>query len=84
MPITFPPAVRNAWGADVTDEVARVLDETFERRAVSRGEFHEVTGRLDVIEERLDGIDGRLDRMDERFNQMDQRFDAMNARLSAR
>ena len=84
MPITFPPAVRNAWGADVTDEVARVLDETFERRAVSRGEFHEVTGRLDVIEERLNGIDGRLDRMDERFNQMDQRFDAMNARMDER
>lgn len=91
MPITFPPNVRDAWGEDVADEVARVLDETFEQRAVARDEFRKVLSRLDVLEERFDHVDERFEQMDDRFdriedrlNQMDARFDTMNARMDER
>ena len=89
MPITFSPVVRNAWGDEVTDEVARVLDETFEQRTVSREEWREVLGRLDRVEEHLDHLGeevshqrreiGELRReMNERFDAMNERFDKMN------
>ncbi|PSQ84282.1 MAG: hypothetical protein BRD44_01470 [Bacteroidetes bacterium QS_7_67_15] len=88
MPITFSPVVRNAWGDEVTDEVARVLDETFEQRTVSREEWREVLGRLDRVEEHLDHLGEEVSHqrreIGELRREMNARFDAMNARLDER
>ena len=82
MPITFSPVVRNAWGDEVTDEVARVLDETFEQRTVSREEWREVLGRLDRVEEHLDHLGEEVSHqrreIGELRREMNARFDAMN------
>ena len=60
MPTTLPRTVRDAWGEEVADEFSGWLDEHFQKRTVSRGEFREILSRLDVLEERFDQQDARL------------------------
>ena len=83
MPTTLPRTVRDAWGEEVADEFSSWLDENLQQRTVSRDEFREILGRLDVLEERFDQQDARFEerleaqnkRFEERFDQQDARFE---------
>ncbi|PSQ69885.1 MAG: hypothetical protein BRD29_00780 [Bacteroidetes bacterium QH_2_67_10] len=89
MPTTLPRTVRDAWGEEVADEFPSWLDENLQQRTVSRDEFREILGRLDVLEERFDQQDARFEerletqnkRFDERFDEVDARLDRMEKRL---
>ncbi|PSQ79164.1 MAG: hypothetical protein BRD37_00960 [Bacteroidetes bacterium QH_8_67_23] len=70
------------WGEEVADEFSGWLDEHFQQRAVSRDEFREILGRLDVIEERFDRQDVRFEeRLEAQNKRFDERFDEVGARL---
>ena len=82
MPTTLPRTVRDAWGEEVADEFSGWLDEHFQKRTVSRGEFREILSRLDVLEERFDQQDARFEeRIEAQNNRFDERFDEVDARL---
>ena len=92
MPTTLPRTVRDAWGEEVADEFSSWLDENFQQRTVSRGEFREILSRLDVLEERFDQQDARFEerleaqntRFEERFDEVDARLDRMEKRFERR
>jgi tetrahydromethanopterin S-methyltransferase subunit G len=82
MPTTLPRTVRDAWGEEVADEFSNWLDENFQQRTVSRDEFREILGRLDVLEERFDRQDARFEeRLEAQNKRFDERFDEVGARL---
>jgi tetrahydromethanopterin S-methyltransferase subunit G len=82
MPTTLPRTVRDAWGEEVADEFSSWLDENFQQRTVSRDEFREILGRLDVLEERFDRQDARFEeRLEAQNKRFDERFDEVGARL---
>ena len=82
MPTTLPRTVRDAWGEEVADEFSSWLDENFQQRTVSRGEFREILSRLDVLEERFDQQDARFEeRLEAQNKHFEERFDEVGARL---